>query len=331
MTSKQSPFTLASTTIFNVGGRRFEVSSSLLQQYPTSRLSQLVFSRPSSSSTSSHNHSSKEIFLDHNPEAFAVVLDYLRYGGKVLVPRTVCKEVVILQLSAFGFPVQQERLMEDSYKNEYIDVPSYDQAVRSDSSSSAGVSEKTPTLTKTASLALDRKIQTLVEAFLLPSLIQHAQLGHMRVRYILTDQPLRREEVATLLGEDTPLEFLSFTNPNTCNTQGNLFDQKAGLLSLLNTMDNLSADQRARILDTARQNQQQPPMSALRHSMDSLPSISNLLQPGVLKHLEEQVIKSSSSVRVEAENKELTVRRENEFGLLESFSVQSILVSVRMA
>jgi len=109
----------ASTVIFNVGGAKFEITASLVSKYPNSTLYQLYASQlsksptlsqsssPSSSSSSSFPSYSKqqpkEIFLDHNPQAFSVILDFLRYD-KLYVPPSVCKEVVVLQMQTLGLP-----------------------------------------------------------------------------------------------------------------------------------------------------------------------------------------------------------------------------------
>ena len=87
------------TVIFNVGGRIFEIGKGLIQQYPES----VLFHEMQRTSSSATNPAT--IFLDHNPEAFSVILDYIRYnnnGGQIFVPRGVAKQVVVLQLEALG-------------------------------------------------------------------------------------------------------------------------------------------------------------------------------------------------------------------------------------
>jgi hypothetical protein len=97
--------------IFNVGGTKFEISEDLVNKYPDSELSSLLSSAP---------FPKNEIFLDHNPLAFSVILDYLRYG-KLLVPGNVAKEVIELQLREFRIPY--DNIVEDD--NEEDNLPSY--------------------------------------------------------------------------------------------------------------------------------------------------------------------------------------------------------------
>jgi len=88
------------TVTFNVGGTTFEITKDLFNAYPKSALYKLV--NQSSSSFSSRFSSSKQtIFLDHNPSAFSVVLDYIRHK-RLHVPKNVAREVVELQLKEFG-------------------------------------------------------------------------------------------------------------------------------------------------------------------------------------------------------------------------------------
>ncbi len=102
------------SVIFNVGGTKFEISRDLIQKYPNSKLSTLY------RNTSLKN----EMFLDHNPLAFSVILDYLRYN-KLLVPKNVAKEVIELQLEEFGIPY--DKIIEtDGIMDEDDNLPSYE-------------------------------------------------------------------------------------------------------------------------------------------------------------------------------------------------------------
>jgi hypothetical protein len=90
----RSAGTTSSTAVFNVGGRKFEVSATLLQRFPESTLFQMV----------QRGHAqgeSSEYFVDHNPDAFQVVLDIYRYG-KLMIPPNVSADVVQLQLREFN-------------------------------------------------------------------------------------------------------------------------------------------------------------------------------------------------------------------------------------
>src|SRR6266511_346181 len=91
------------TVTFNVGGTTFEITKDLFNEYPKSALYKLVNQSSSSFSSrfSSNKSSTQTIFLDHNPLAFSVVLDYIRYK-RLYVPKNVAREVVELQLKEFG-------------------------------------------------------------------------------------------------------------------------------------------------------------------------------------------------------------------------------------
>jgi hypothetical protein len=102
---------MSNSRIFNVGGKNFEISKDLIQKYPNSKFSSL-FSSPN------------EIFIDHNPLAFSVILDYLRYN-RLLVPNNVAKEVIELQLREFRIPY--DKMIEfDTFDTSNDDkLPSY--------------------------------------------------------------------------------------------------------------------------------------------------------------------------------------------------------------
>jgi hypothetical protein len=76
---------MSTTTVrFNVGGREFEIY--LADCYKSLRLSTFI---------SEYRGKDDVVFLNHNPDAFSVVIDYLRYG-RILVPPSVCPKTVQL-------------------------------------------------------------------------------------------------------------------------------------------------------------------------------------------------------------------------------------------
>jgi hypothetical protein len=88
-----------STVRFNVGGKEYTISTSNV--YKSTKLSQLLSAR----------HNEKDvIFLDHNYEAFSVVLDYLRYR-QFLIPPTVCRKSVELIFDDLGIHLNDEDRM----------------------------------------------------------------------------------------------------------------------------------------------------------------------------------------------------------------------------
>ena len=71
--------------VFDVGGRTFKVSRSLIEHYSETMLGRLI------SDEWQANSNDESIFVDRNGDLFAFVLDYLRYGSVELphnVPRS---------------------------------------------------------------------------------------------------------------------------------------------------------------------------------------------------------------------------------------------------
>ena len=92
-----------STTVqFDVGGRVYRVSRSLLELFPDTMLSRMV------SKTWAHDDDDgrKEeipIFIERNAERFQYVLDYMRDGQVVSLPVTVSKKGFLKDLEYYGF------------------------------------------------------------------------------------------------------------------------------------------------------------------------------------------------------------------------------------
>lgn len=81
------------TVQFNVGGKIYEVSKSLLEAFPNTMLADKA--NESSSST--------PIFIDRDPDRFAFCLDYMRDNSTVYLPETVSKSAILKELKFFGF------------------------------------------------------------------------------------------------------------------------------------------------------------------------------------------------------------------------------------
>mmetsp|Transcript_42298 Transcript_42298/g.49437 ORF Transcript_42298/g.49437 Transcript_42298/m.49437 type:complete len:218 (+) Transcript_42298:204-857(+) len=86
--------TALSTVIFNVGGKKFEISRKLLSQNPNTMLSRSAEAR-------SQIDPNAEIFIENNGERFQFCLDYLR-SGRVSIPYTVSKEDLLNDLDFYG-------------------------------------------------------------------------------------------------------------------------------------------------------------------------------------------------------------------------------------
>eukprot|EP00957_Ditylum_brightwellii_P042874 3245381-Ditylum_brightwellii.AAC.1 len=85
---------MASICRFNVGGRKYEVSKSLLEQHPNTMLARI-------SSEQWQKDPEAEIFIDQDGDRFRYCLDYLRFGSVVL-PVTVAKKAVLQDLAYYG-------------------------------------------------------------------------------------------------------------------------------------------------------------------------------------------------------------------------------------
>ena len=83
---------------FDVGGRTFKVSRSLIKQHDTSMLARLVSDTWQSVKDSDMVPS---LFVDRDGDRFAYVLDFLRYGH-VKLPYNISKDLLILDLDFFG-------------------------------------------------------------------------------------------------------------------------------------------------------------------------------------------------------------------------------------
>ena len=81
------------TVKFNVGGKAFETSRSLILQHEGTFLAFLV-------SEWQIDHT-KPIFIDKNGTTFDFVLDYLRYG-RITLPMTISKEMFLLDMDFYG-------------------------------------------------------------------------------------------------------------------------------------------------------------------------------------------------------------------------------------
>jgi len=96
----------SATVRFNVGGTVYEVSRSLLEQFPDTMLSRMVSETWLDCSQGGDNDDQKKespIFVDRDGDRFRYVLDYMRDGQKVTLPVTVPKQGFLKDLEYYGF------------------------------------------------------------------------------------------------------------------------------------------------------------------------------------------------------------------------------------
>jgi BTB/POZ domain len=80
---------------FNVGGKRFDVSRSLINAFPHTMLSKVA-------SETWQKADDDPIFIDRDCERFHYVLDYMR-DGYTSIPFNITRDAVLNELSYFGF------------------------------------------------------------------------------------------------------------------------------------------------------------------------------------------------------------------------------------
>ncbi|CAG8737355.1 3516_t:CDS:2, partial [Funneliformis mosseae] len=253
------------TVSFNVGGTTFEITKDLFNAHPKSTLYKLVNESSSSfASRLSSNKPAQSIFLDHNPLAFSVVLDYIRYH-RLCLPKNVAREVVELQLREFGLDDDINLIVPDQNvakvfgdakydgKDEVLKakgnnvLPSYEQALSGFSASYDSNSDRKRMGNDGTSLKDDvmisslRRIDTLVSDVILPYLKRHAKRGHHQVTFYLTPNNVTSKNITTELEHiDNPHEWIHLPiDSSTLENNDDLGNDLPDLKFLLQKMDTL--------------------------------------------------------------------------------------------
>jgi hypothetical protein len=94
------------TVKFNVGGRAFEVSRSLLDKYSDTVLGRMV-------SETWHEDAEKPVFIDRNGDLFSQVLDFMRYGSIELSSATP-KSMFDRELDFYGITAEEGSVQHQS-------------------------------------------------------------------------------------------------------------------------------------------------------------------------------------------------------------------------
>jgi hypothetical protein len=101
------PAPLKSNVRFNVGGRIFEVSRSIIEQHPNTMLARMI----DATWKRDDYQPGDALFIDRSGDRFQYVLDYMR-DGKVFLPVTESRAAVAHELEYFGFEnVEQEKAL----------------------------------------------------------------------------------------------------------------------------------------------------------------------------------------------------------------------------
>eukprot|EP00957_Ditylum_brightwellii_P117405 8954625-Ditylum_brightwellii.AAC.1 len=90
---------------FNIGGHKYDVSKSLLEQHPNTMLARI-------SSEQWQKDPEAEIFIDRDGDRFRYCLDYLR-DGSVVLPATVSKKALLQDLVYYGVEDVDEGNIDD--------------------------------------------------------------------------------------------------------------------------------------------------------------------------------------------------------------------------
>lgn len=108
MISDTKKSSVVDTVAFNVGGKHYDVSRSLLNSYPDTMLA-----RASSSIwTDEGKNAVKPIFIERDGDRFRWILDYMR-DRSVTLPNSMSKEALILDFQYFGFDIDPQNIRLD--------------------------------------------------------------------------------------------------------------------------------------------------------------------------------------------------------------------------
>eukprot|EP00978_Attheya_sp_CCMP212_P018849 scaffold52077_cov52-Attheya_sp.AAC.4 len=99
---------MVESATFNVGGHRYEVARTLLEQHSDTMLAR-------SASQEWQTDPESEIFMERNGIRFQYVLDYFR-DGKVFLPVTESKEALIHDLTYFGIEANDDLISDSDAK-----------------------------------------------------------------------------------------------------------------------------------------------------------------------------------------------------------------------
>ncbi|TPX43102.1 hypothetical protein SeMB42_g04870 [Synchytrium endobioticum] len=220
------------TTTFNVCGIRYEVLNSLVQRFPTSKLAQMACSAKGN-----------EVYLDMNPYAFHVILDYLRYG-RLHCPRNVAKEVVLLQLRALDIDIKAQLSEIDADS-----LPSNSSPLPTNNSNStppktvgglqpppySSLPDSTPTLShfpadhisSQVQISSSRKLENLLGGWLAPKILSVAQRGLRKVKFLFIPNGVEVSKIVgfeSLSPDNTRIEVVHMpkTHAEDVNTVGDM-------------------------------------------------------------------------------------------------------------
>lgn len=110
----------AKTILFDVGGKMFRVSRSLIDNWPESMLARLVSDTWRQEGGDSREEERRPIFVDRNGDTFQVVLDYMRYGC-IALPRNLPRWSFIREVDYYGIHVNDDDIISPNSACEELD------------------------------------------------------------------------------------------------------------------------------------------------------------------------------------------------------------------
>lgn len=175
---------------FNVGGKEFEIYLADCCKSP--RLSTFI---------SEHRSRDDVVFLNHNPDAFGVVVDYLRYG-RILVPRSVRAKTVELVFDDLCIQLLYSQRMELRNVGEtrsvmngdrlHDDIPPQYTPMQSEKSSplqtetqKSELSDTSKNLVDQLTITVHQKITNLILGTIRPRITSQALRGAFRTTCVL--------------------------------------------------------------------------------------------------------------------------------------------------
>jgi hypothetical protein len=278
----------------------------------------------------------------------------------------VSAEVVTLQLKQLGLTINPSAASGNNEKRsaplpeveQLTELPpSYEQTVGGSASSKSSDTE----LGRLAGRTMMARLQSLVKIVIHPLLVEHARRGHVAVCFYFVDVRFIPKEVATTIEDDLPVEWVLLAdgsrlqnnnsaayNPSSLLTSPCAFASSSSsttplnnnndsLIATLRSVPGLTGDQierlvaALRVTSTAASDSHSVPGNKPTSPVEDFPDTGYLLQTGVFEKIEPLIHKESNAISAKLERRDLTVRRENEYGLIESSSIIAVRLWVRIA
>ncbi|KAJ3326380.1 hypothetical protein HDU76_012975 [Blyttiomyces sp. JEL0837] len=316
-------------------------SSSSSAAYPSPSFSSSHLSNSSSPSSSSktflassmaHNSNITNpqpptIFIDANPAAFSVIVDYIRHG-KIFCPPTVSEPLVRLLMDNFGLFAGESNNEDVGTRSTTVDAPppyaktndttdlkmqtskiqplSYHPAPASSISTSSSSSSQSNNLLATSK----RLIDSIIESQISTKISSHARSGNRKLDIIFSDPAVERGD---LTGNIVRVGIMAETSRGFARSYIESVDAP---VNLEESGYGFGFGFDVNVDDIKKGNQNAPV------------NLAFLRQPGVSELICERVVELTGVKRASMREEEVSVRMENAFGLLDTVKFQVMILSV---